>query len=201
VGVPEQYTVAEAAEQMIQSGHSRLPLYKERVDDITGVVLHQDLMSETNWSRPVSEIARTPLFVPETKRVDHLLLDLRRARLRMAVVVDEYGGSVGIITVEDLLEEIVGDIEDESDREKARVRRVGEREWIAVGHAEREHVEAAISLILPDGDFETVAGYILTITGRIPKIGEQVETDGYLLTVNKANERAIQEIHIRQIKR
>jgi len=201
VGVPEQYTVAEAAEQMIQSGHSRLPLYKERVDDITGVVLHQDLMSETNWSRPVSEIARTPLFIPETKRVDHLLLDLRRARLRMAVVVDEYGGSVGIITVEDLLEEIVGDIEDESDREKARVRRVGEREWIAVGHAEREHVEAAIGLILPDGDFETVAGYILTITGRIPKIGEQVETDGYLLTVNKANERAIQEVHIRQIKR
>ena len=176
--------MAEAAEQMIQSGHSRLPLYKERVDDITGVVLHQDLMSETDWSRPVSEISRTPLFVPETKRVDHLLLDLRRARLRMAVVVDEYGGSVGIITVEDLLEEIVGDIEDESDREKARVRRVGEREWIAVGHAEREHVEAAIGLVLPDGDFETVAGYILTITGRIPKVGEQVETDGHLLMLH-----------------
>ncbi len=201
VGVPEQSTVAEAADEMIRSGHSRLPLYKERVDDITGVVLHQDIMSESDWSKPISDIARTPLFVPETKRVDHLLLDLRRARLRMAVVVDEYGGSVGIITVEDLLEEIVGDIEDESDREKARIRRVGEREWIAVGHAEREHIEAAIGAILPDGDFETVAGYILMVIGRIPKIGEQVEIDGHLLTVNKANERAIHEVHIRQIRR
>lgn len=201
VAVPENLTVAEAADRMINSGHSRLPLYKERIDDITGVVLHQDLMNEENWERPVSEIARPPLFVPESKRVDHLLLDLRRARLRMAVAVDEYGGSVGIITVEDLLEEIVGDIEDEMDRETPRVRRVGEREWIAVGHAEREHLEEKVQLRLPDGDFETVAGFILTRTGRIPKVGEQVESQGHLLTVNKANDRAIQEVHIRKLKR
>jgi CBS domain containing-hemolysin-like protein len=201
VAVPENLTVAEAADRMIKSGHSRLPLYKERIDDITGVVLHQDLMNEENWERPVSEIARPPLFVPESIRVDHLLLDLRRARLRMAVAVDEYGGSVGIITVEDLLEEIVGDIEDEMDRETPRVRRVGEREWIAVGHAEREHLEEKVQLQLPDGDFETVAGFILTRTGRIPKVGEQVESQGHLLTVNKANDRAIQEVHIRKLKR
>ncbi len=110
VAVAGQTSIADAAASMIQSGHSRLPVYEERVDDITGVVSHQDLMNEEDWSKPVSEICRTPLFVPETKRVDHLLLDLRRARLRMAVAVDEYGGSVGIITVEDLLEEVVGDI-------------------------------------------------------------------------------------------
>ena len=201
IAVPEETTVADAADQMIKSGHSRLPVYRERVDDITGVVLHQDLMNEKDWTRPVAEIARTPLFIPETKRVDHLLLDLRRARLRMAVAVDEYGGSVGIITVEDLLEEIVGDIEDEMDREKTRVRRVGEREWLAVGHAEREHLESKVGLDLPDGDFETVAGFILTQTGRIPKAGEQVEAQGHLLTVNKANDRAIQEVHIRKLKR
>ncbi len=201
VAVPEDISIAEAAERMIKSGHSRLPLYRERVDDITGVVLHQDLMRETEWSRPVSEIARTPLFVPESKRVDHLLLDLRRARLRMAVAVDEYGGSVGIITVEDLLEEIVGEIEDEMDREKTRVRRVGEREWLAVGHAEREHLEEKVGLVLPDGDFETIAGFILTQTGRIPKAGEQVEEQGHLLTVNKANDRAIKEVHVRKLKR
>ena len=201
VAVAETATCAEAVEHMIKSGHSRLPIFRERVDDITGVVLHQDLMAETDWTRPVAEIARTPLFVPETKRVDHLLLDLRRARLRMAVAVDEYGGSVGIITVEDLLEEIVGDIEDESDSETTRVRRVGDREWIALGHAEREHLEATVGLVLPDGDFETVAGYILTITGRIPKSGEQVDAGGFLLTVNKANDRAVQEVHIRRIRR
>jgi putative hemolysin len=201
VAVADTLSCAEAVEQMIKSGHSRLPIYRERVDDITGVVLHQDLMNQADWSTPVSALARTPLFVPETKRVDHLLLDLRRARLRMAVAVDEYGGSVGIITVEDLLEEIVGDIEDESDSEGARVRRVGEREWVAVGHAEREHLEAQIGLLLPDGDFETIAGYILTQTGRIPKVGEQVEAHNHLLTVNKASERAVLEVHIRSRRR
>ena len=201
VAVAGETSIAEAAECMIQSGHSRLPIYEDRVDDISGVVLHQDLMNENDWSKKVAEIARTPLFVPETKRVDHLLLDLRRARLRMAVAVDEYGGSVGIITVEDLLEEIVGEIEDESDRVKARVRRVGEREWLAVGHAEREHLEATTDLVLPEGDFETVAGFILTRTGRIPKVGEQVDVQEHLLTVNKANERAILEVHIRKLKR
>ena len=201
VAVADTLSCAEAVEQMIKSGHSRLPIYRDRVDDITGVVLHQDLMNQADWSGSVSEIARTPLFVPETKRVDHLLLDLRRARLRMAVAVDEYGGSVGIITVEDLLEEIVGDIEDESDSEGARVRRVGEREWIAVGRAEREHLDAQIGLTLPEGDYETIAGYILTQTGRIPKVGEQVEAGGHLLTVTKANERAILEVHIRSRRR
>jgi CBS domain containing-hemolysin-like protein len=200
VAVSEQTTIADAAACMIQSGHSRLPVFNERVDDITGVVLHQDLMNEEDWSKPVSEIARTTLFVPETKRVDHLLLDLRRARLRMAVAVDEYGGSVGIITLEDLLEEIVGEIEDESDRAKARVRRVGEREWLTVGHAEREHLEATAGLVLPEGDFETIAGFILTRTGRIPRVGEQLDAQGYLLTVNKASERAILEVHVRKLK-
>jgi len=201
VAVAGQTSIADAAACMIQSGHSRLPVYEERVDDITGVVLHQDLMNEEDWSKPVSDIARTTLFVPETKRVDHLLLDLRRARLRMAVAVDEYGGSVGIITVEDLLEEIVGEIEDESDRAKARVRRVGEREWVAVGHAEREHIEATAGLVLPEGDFETIAGFILTHTGRIPRVGEQLDAQGFLLTVNKANERAILEVHVRKLRR
>ena len=78
---------------------------------------------------------------------------------------------------------------------------MAEREWIALGHAEREHLEATVGLVLPDGDFETVAGYILTITGRIPKTGEQVDASGFLLTVNKANDRAIQEVHIRRIRR
>jgi CBS domain containing-hemolysin-like protein len=119
----------------------------------------------------------------------------------MAVAVDEYGGSVGIITVEDLLEEIVGEIEDESDRSHPRVRRIGEREWLAVGHAEREHLEASTGLALPDGDFETIAGFILTVTGRIPRTGEELEWEDFTLTVNRANERAILEVHIQAKQR
>ena len=161
-----------------------------------GEAKHGALLPET-----VQNIATDAYFIPETTLLFDQLQAFRSRREHLAVVVDEYSDFRGIVTLEDILEEIVGDIEDESDREKPRVRRVGEREWIAVGHAEREHLEAGISLILPEGDFETVAGYILTRIGRIPKIGEQVETDGFLLTVNKANERAIQEVHIRQTKR
>jgi CBS domain containing-hemolysin-like protein len=149
----------------------------------------------------VASITRPALFVPETKRVDQLLLDMRRARQRMAVAVDEYGGAVGIITVEDLLEEIVGEIEDESDREGPRVRRLGEREWLASGRAEREHLEEECGLELPDGDFETIAGYILSTLGRIPRLGETVTVDAHTLTVSKVTDRAILEIYVRTSRR
>ncbi len=195
--VPDSATCAQAAAEMIQAGHSRLPVYRERVDDISGVVLHQDLLVQTDWQLPISEIARPVLFVPETKRVDQLLLDMRRARQRMAVAVDEYGGAVGIITVEDLLEEIVGEIEDESDREGKRILRMGERAWMAVGRAEREHLEAECNLELPDGDFETVAGFILFTLGRIPREGETITINEHTLTVSKVTDRAILEVYIR----
>ena len=194
--VPSTATCEEAVEAMIQSGHSRLPVYKDRVDDISGVILHQDLIGQDDWQVPVATIARPALFVPETKRVDQLLLDMRRARQRMAVAVDEYGGAVGLITVEDLLEEIVGEIEDESDRETARVRRISDREWIALGRAEREHLEEECDLDLPDGDFETVAGFILSTLGRIPRLGESVTVGKHSLTVSKVTDRAILEVYV-----
>jgi len=199
--IPSTATCAEAVEAMILSGHSRLPVYRERVDDICGVVLHHDLLSQADWQMSVASITRPALFVPETKRVDQLLLDMRRARQRMAVAVDEYGGAVGIITVEDLLEEIVGEIEDESDREGPRVRRLGEREWLASGRAEREHLEEECGLELPDGDFETIAGYILSTLGRIPRLGETVTVDAHTLTVSKVTDRAILEIYVRTSRR
>ena len=194
--VPSTATCAEAVEAMIQSGHSRLPVYKDRVDDISGVILHQDLIGQDDWQVPVADIARPALFVPETKRVDQLLLDMRRARQRMAVAVDEYGGAVGLITVEDLLEEIVGEIEDESDRETARVRRISDREWSALGRAEREHLEEECDLELPDGDFETVAGFILSTLGRIPRLGESVTVGKHSLTVSKVTDRAVLEVYV-----
>ena len=199
--VPSTATCAEAAARMIQSGHSRLPVYGDRVDKISGVILHQDLLGQDDWQAPVDAIARPALFVPETKRVDQLLLDMRRARQRMAVAVDEYGGAVGIITVEDLLEEIVGEIEDESDREGARVKRLSERQWVAVGRAEREHLESECGLALPDGDFETIAGFILSTLGRIPRLGETVTVEEHTLTVSKVTDRAILEVYIQLARR
>ena len=200
VALPENASCADAARRMTESGHSRLPVYQDRIDRITGVVVHQDLLAQSDWSAPVTSVLRPPLFVPETKPVDQLLLEMRRQRQRLAVAVDEYGGAVGLITAEDLLEEIVGDIQDESDRSVSLVRRVGEREWIAVGRAEREHLQKACGLVLPDGDFETVAGFLLMRLGRVPKRGERTQCDGFELTVHNASDRAVLEVQVRRLR-
>ena len=198
VALPHTATCAEAARRMIETGHSRLPIYRDRIDQIVGVVLHQDLLSVADWQAAVTTVYRPALFVPETKPIDQLLRDMRRERQRMAVAVDEYGGAVGLITVEDILEEIVGEIEDESDRARAQVRRTGQQEWMAEGRAELEHIEAASGLHLPDGDYETVAGYMLSELGRVPRPGERIELADYSITVSRASERAILEVTIRR---
>ncbi|RME24278.1 MAG: HlyC/CorC family transporter [Deltaproteobacteria bacterium] len=198
VAVPANTPVAHAARRMAISGLSRLPVYRDRIDQIIGLVLHQDVLAADDWHAPVQSVMRPVMFVPESKPVDELLVEMRRQRAHMAVAVDEYGGAVGIITVEDLLEEIVGEIEDESDRSRDLVRRVGEREWVASGRAEREHLEQSCGLRLPPGDFETLAGYILSVLGRVPRAGEFVNVDGFVLTVTKASDRAILEVNLRR---
>jgi putative hemolysin len=200
IAVPETASVAEAARRMAESGHSRLPVYSDRIDGIDRVILHQDLLTAADWSAPVAAVTRVAHFVPETKRVDELLLEMRRRRQRMVIAVDEYGGAVGLITVEDLLEEIVGEIEDESDKDTALVRRTGESEWVASGRAEREHLQAACGLLLPDGDFETVAGFLLARLGRVPTTGESVRAEGFLIVVSKASQRAVTEVTLRRAR-
>lgn len=190
-------TCAEAARRMVESGHSRLPVYKDRIDRVTGIVLHHDLLLVTDWSAPVSRVMRPAFFVPETKRVDQLFAELRRSRQRLAVVVDEYGGAIGILTVEDVLELVVGEIEDESDPTEALIRRAGQAEWLAAGRAPVDQVWESTGLRLPPGDYETVAGYLLHALGRVPRVGERVLVDGYTLTVARASERAVIEVSIR----
>jgi len=198
VGVPEETTIADTAARMTASGHSRVIVYRERIDRISGIVFHHDVLATEDWSRPVSTIARAPLFVPELKSVEELLPAMRDQHHQIAVAVDEYGGSVGIITVEDVLEELVGEIEDETDQARSLVRRVSEREWLAPGRAEREHLEQACGLRLPDGEFETLAGFMLGELGRVPARGERLEWGGFLLVVSKATDRAILEVSVRQ---
>lgn len=197
MALPDGATINEAARRMTESGHSRLPVYRDRIDGIIGIVLHQDIIAAPDWSQPLATLLRAPMFVPETKRIDQLLVEMRRLKQRMAVAIDEYGGAVGIITIEDVLEELVGEIEDESDRPDALVRRVGEREWLAAGRAEREHLEHSAGLVLPDGGFETMAGYVLAVLGRVPTAGEQLTVGRFTLTILKASDRAISEVRVR----
>ena len=193
---PADHSLAQAMDLMIESSHSRLPIYQERIDRICGLIHHHDLLRIDDWSKSVASVMRPPLFVPESMKLDALLMELKRTRQHMAVAVDEYGGGVGIITIEDLLEEIVGEIQDESDNALDLVRRNGERQWIASGRAEREHLEQACLLQLPEGDFETLAGFVLSVLGRIPRPGESVQHQNFSLTVSDASDRAILEVRI-----
>jgi len=196
VAVPNDHSLAQAMDTMIDTSHSRLPVYQDRIDRICGLIHHHDLLSIDDWSKPVEKVMRPPLFVPESMKLDDLLLELKRTRQHMAVAVDEYGGAVGVITIEDLLEEIVGEIQDESDDALDLVRRMGVNQWIASGRAEREHLEQACDLRLPDGDFETLAGFILSRLGRIPSPGEWVVEGEFKLTVADASDRAVLEVRI-----
>lgn len=196
--LPDTATVAEAANGMIEHGFSRIPVYRKRVDRIVGLVNHQDLLFAPSDAH-VSSVMHEVFFVPETKRVDQLFLDLRRKRQRLAVAVDEYGGAVGLISIEDILEELVGDIEDEFDRRRPLVRRVGEREWVASGRVEAEDLERVTGFEMPEGDYETLAGFLLAQLGHVPAVGERLPWGSYVFTVALANERAILEVSVQAI--
>ena len=137
---------------------------------------------------------REVAHVPESKKVEALFYELRRKRQRLAVAVDEYGGAVGVISMEDILEEIVGDIEDEFDGRRPLVRKVGEREWIASGRVESEALRAATTFEIPEGDYETLAGFLLARLGHVPAPGEKLPWGQWVFTVTSANERAILEV-------
>jgi CBS domain containing-hemolysin-like protein len=197
VSVAESATVSEAAAIAAEHGFSRLPVYRRRVDRMVGVVTHSDLLFAPDPNAPVGAVMHEVVFAPETKRVDQLFLDLRRRRQRLAIAVDEYGGGVGVISIEDILEELVGDIEDEFDRRRPVIRRSGEREWVASARLESEALQAATGFELPEGDYETVAGFVLARLGHVPAVGERVTHAGWTFEVSKANERAVLELIVR----
>jgi putative hemolysin len=196
VALPDTATCGEARAVMVEQGFSRLPVYRKRIDRIVGMVTHSDLLFSTDDARPVGSVVHELMFVPETKRVDQLFLDLRRKRQRIAIAVDEYGGAVGLISIEDILEEIVGEIEDEYDRQRPLVRKVGERQWVASGRVEADNLLEATGFEMPEGDYETLAGFLLTRFGHVPGVGERLTWGTYVFTVSLANERAILEVDV-----
>ena len=196
IAVPETATVAEAVAIAAEHGFSRLPVYRKRVDRMVGIVTHSDLMFATDLTLPVSSVMHEMVYAPETKRVDQLFIELRRRRQRVAVAVDEYGGGVGLISIEDILEELVGDIEDEFDKRRPLAQLSGENEWLASARIEAESLRAITGFDMPDGDYETIAGLLLERLGHVPAVGEKLVVAGWTLVVTKANERAILEVSL-----
>ncbi len=194
--LPEDAVTADAVTMSLQTGFTRLPIYRDRVDNIIGHVEARDLLVAPRDDTPVVQLMRPVSIVPESKPVDALLREMRDERSPLRVVVDEYGGSVGIVTLEDLLEEILGDIEDERDRTLPGMRQLSPREWRVPARVDVEDFTSHTGVDLPEGDYETVAGMLLSELGRIPTVGEKVKVGELLFHVDAASDRAILTVRV-----
>jgi magnesium and cobalt transporter len=194
--------IHEVLEAIIESGHSRVPVYEGSPDNIVGIVYAKDLLRY--WGRNASDIAvtqvmRTPLFIPETKNIQELLQDFRTQRIHLAIAVDEYGGTSGLITIEDLIEEIVGDIQDEYDLEEEWLQVQPDGSVMVDSRLNIEDFEDYFATHVEREKFDTVAGYVFNLLGRVPKEGEQVRDGDLLLTVKECDHQKIRKIRVDRV--
>jgi len=203
VALDDEATFDDAVHIIVERGFSRIPLYHETIDNIVGIVYAKDLLRCMAEGRKpaLREIARPPYFIPESKRVDELLAELRLSKVHIAIVVDEYGGTAGLVTIEDLLEEIVGEIQDEYDREEAPIERVNETEAILDA---RVSIDALRELFgfEPDEeeqDYDTVGGFVYHHLGKVPVAGDEVRVDGLTLRVLSVLGRRIKKIRASKV--
>jgi CBS domain containing-hemolysin-like protein len=194
--LPETATPAEAVALIKGRGFSRIPVFVDRVFNLVGVVTAMDLLSRGATAPDVRSLMRPATYVPETKRIDELLSEMQKNRVQLAVVVDEYGGAVGIVTVEDIVEQIVGEIRDEHDRTPDTVERLPDGSYRVAGRANLDEVNEALDWELPKADFETVAGLVLATLHRIPQIGEVFRVGRYSFTVLEADKRRVLAVRI-----
>jgi magnesium and cobalt exporter, CNNM family len=194
VAVPASATLRELREMTVASRHSRIPVYRDQIDNIEGVVYQKDLLAcwgAADENGPLTPLVRPAFFVPETKQVADLLKDLQSQRTKMAIVVDEYGGTAGLVTLEDLLEEIVGEIAEEHDGEEREISPEGEGKLLVRGTATIDALNAALGTDLLAEGYDTVAGLVYSVLGRIPRAGEVVTHAGVRLEVLKVDSRRI----------
>ena len=199
VCAPVTATTADIVDLILSSGHSRIPVYSDNPDNIVGVIYAKDLLrliSDASLrEKPVTEMMREPFFVPETKNAPALLHDFKTNKKHLAVILDEYGGTAGIATIEDVIEQIVGDIEDEHDapREEDIVME-GNGKAVLSGRANLEDITETLGLKIESDEVDTIGGYLCHIAGRVPLTGEQFTIEGTLFTVLDADAKRIQSI-------
>ena len=201
VALPARTTLEDAIDVVVDAGHSRIPVYEESIDEVVGILYAKDLLPFLKiGSNPRPEIRlmlRPPVFVPESMTVDDLLHEFQRRKVHIAIVLDEYGGTAGLVTIEDLLEEIVGEIQDEFDTEEPMVVRISDDEARIDGRADVDDLAELfdITLGLEDEDeYDTVGGLIYHRIGGVPKPGDQVVVDGLTLTVETTDGRRVGKV-------
>ncbi len=194
-------TMEELRATVAATGHSRFPVVEAELDNMLGILHVKDLLrlpSPTN--RDIRRLLREPHYVPENKPILELLQEMRRRRFAFAVVLDEHGGVEGVVTVKDLVSELVGEMQDEYDPGTPSIVRVGPRQWVADGRLPMEELSAALGVTLPDGAFTTAGGLFLHLAGRIPEDGESVQVDGVVLTVLGMDRRRIDRLRIETLE-
>ena len=196
VTLPDTATPDEAVRLVGERGFSRIPVFTDHVFNIVGVVTAMDLLRRGAEATTLRSLMRPATYVPETKPIDDLLRDMQKARLQLVVVVDEYGGAVGIVTVEDIVEEVVGEIQDEHDRTPDTVDRLPDGSYRVAGRTGIDELNEALEWDLPKGDFETVAGLVLATLHRLPHVGEVLHVGRYTLTVLETDRRRVLSVRI-----
>jgi CBS domain containing-hemolysin-like protein len=200
--LPVNLPLPDAIKQALAAGYSRVPIYESTRDNIVGIFYLRDALNYWHAEKPpaLRELLHKPLYVPETKNISELLAQLRKAHMQIAIVLDEYGGTAGLVTIEDVVEEIVGNIQDEYDEaeDENEVRETSPGKIVANGGAHVADVNAALKedVIPEDEDYETIGGFVLFILGYIPKSGEEVTHTRLKIKVLAADERKIKKVEI-----
>lgn len=211
IALPADASYEEVVRVVVESGHSRLPVFEESVDNVVGVLYAKRLLADLgkNGSRGrfrLADVVQAAFFVPETMKISHLLAEFQRRSQQMAVVVDEFGGTSGVVTLEDVMEEIVGEIRDEGDLEEEEpIRQVAPGVFLAEGEASIRDVEFFLEEALEglgdfsfpeEGDYETIGGFVTAEAGRVPRLGETIVHDGLAFTVRGADEKRVARVEI-----
>lgn len=187
---------------ILERGHSRLPVYKDNLDQIQGILLAKDLL--VFWNQPpeqidITKVLRPAFFIPEGKKISDLLRDFVEKKIQIAIVIDEYGGTSGLITIEDILEEIVGEIYDEYDVQEPRLCPQEDQTVLVDARLEAEQLADYFQIRLPEGEFESVGGLLIHLLGKVPQVNDKVVLDDLEFTVVAADERRVKQIRVRRL--
>lgn len=188
---------------VVEEGYTRMPVYKGNLDNITGIIYTKDMlgMIKNRGLIVFQDLIRIPYFVPSTKYVDDLLKEFKKGKIHIAIVVDEFGGTAGLVTLEDILEEIVGDIKDEYDIEEKEIEQVDSKIYIVKGKVEIEKINSQMGVDIPvEEDVNTIGGIVMAIAGKVPKSGEIIKLGNIQFTVLKSDEKKIERIKIEILK-
>jgi CBS domain containing-hemolysin-like protein len=200
VALPDSSTPAELEKVVIEQGFSRIPLYQRDIDDLSGFVHAKDLLSveDDRRDQPVDPALIRPLLVvPESAKIRPLLSEMQRSGRHLALIIDEHGGTAGLLTLEDIAEELVGEIRDEYDEGEASVQRIGTADWFYVpGSARPDQLRSQIGIDLPEGEYETLGGFVMDRLGRVPRRGDHVEHDRWVLRVRRMDGRRVAEVEL-----